>query len=73
MSGWRKRQIADKIENAMVITVGADIMAGVGGYSIGTLQECEAFAKLRNTNHYSNTDNPVDFPKVDDRNEQTDL
>lgn len=63
MSGWRKRQIADKIENDMA---GADIMAGEGGYSIGTQEEYETFAKLRNTKHFSNTNNPVDFPPAPD-------
>lgn len=58
MSGWRKRQIADKIDNAIA---GGDIHAGDGGYSEGTKEAYEQFAARRNY-HVSNTNNPVDFP-----------
>ena len=30
------------------IKAGADINAGDGGYSVGTIEECEAFVKIRN-------------------------
>jgi hypothetical protein len=32
------------------------------GYELATLEEAEAFAEKRNY-HYTNTDNPIDFPK----------
>ena len=31
-------------------------------YELATLEEAEEFAKKRNY-HYTNTDNPIDFPK----------
>ena len=32
------------------------------GYELATLEEAEEFDKKRNY-HYTNTDNPIDFPK----------
>jgi hypothetical protein len=32
------------------------------GYKESTLEKCEEFAKQRNY-HYTNTNNPIDFPK----------
>jgi hypothetical protein len=32
------------------------------GYSESTLEKCQEFARKRNY-HYTNTDNPIDFPK----------
>ena len=32
------------------------------GYKESTLEKCEEFAKKRNY-HYTNTDNPIDFPE----------
>jgi hypothetical protein len=35
------------------------------GYEESTLEKVEEFAKKRNY-HYTNTDNPIDFPKEQD-------
>ena len=48
------------------VKVGAEIMAGDGGYSIGTKESYDEFVAKRNypiPYHVTNTDNPVDFPK----------
>jgi hypothetical protein len=61
------------------IKAGADIHAGDGGYSEGTKEAYEEFAKHRNESlalakeigvkflHYTNTDNPIDFPQTSPR------
>lgn len=45
-----------------------DALAGDGGYSLGTQENYEAFNAARNY-HYTNTSNPVDFPRQDPKPE----
>ena len=45
------------------LLAGDEIIADDKEYKIATLEEAEEFAKKRN--HYTNTDNPIDFPGDD--------
>jgi CTP-dependent riboflavin kinase len=54
-----KREIERMTEN---LKAGSDIHAGNGGYSLGTQEKYDEFVKQRNY-HFTNTNNPVDFPK----------
>lgn len=51
-----------KAMNLMNTVAGADIHAGDGGYRESTHEKQAEFALKRNY-HYTNTDNPIDFPK----------
>jgi hypothetical protein len=66
-TNWDKadRRFYDGIKTGLMFA--RDILAGSEhmtdkGYTVGTTEHAEQYAKKRNY-HYTNTDNPIDFPK----------